>query len=149
MDKVLPRSAPTRCIQEITAECCEMRLQKARFRDPLVVRENLLRPSRYLGFDRDQLGVYFLEREAFDLAESQLRRAVWLNPFEPNFRTHWAESLIRLGRGQEALDVLRALLTHFPNDETAIQLWRRHWPREVPPSAMNAENDAGARTCES
>jgi Flp pilus assembly protein TadD len=105
-------------------------------RDRLIVREELLRPSRHLGYDRDQLGVYFLEREAFDLAESQFHRAIWLNPYEPLFKVHWAVSLVRLGRGEDAHRVICEVLQEHPTNAGALDVWRRYWAHEPVPSAL-------------
>ncbi|MFA5553669.1 MAG: hypothetical protein WCZ89_09855 [Phycisphaerae bacterium] len=65
-------------------------------------REELLRPSRYLGYERDNLGMYFLSRQAYTLAEGQFRRAVWLNPFEGRFVCHLAWCLYKMGSYDEA-----------------------------------------------
>jgi tetratricopeptide (TPR) repeat protein len=65
-------------------------------------REELLRPSRYLGYDRDALGMYLLSRGAYKFAESQFRRAIWLNPFEYRFVYHLAWCLYRQGNCGEA-----------------------------------------------
>jgi Flp pilus assembly protein TadD len=74
-------------------------------------RENALRPSIHLGYDRDTLGMHLMSREAYWIAETQFRRAVWLNPYEPEFKNHLAWCLYKRGRfaearlwGQEALD---------------------------------------------
>jgi len=67
-------------------------------------RENALRPCAFLGYDRDKLAVYLIERGAYALAEAQLRRAVWLNPFEPAFKVHLAWCLYRQERYAEAQD---------------------------------------------
>lgn len=101
-------------------------------RDPQIIREEVLRPSHYLGYDRDEMGRYFLGREAFELAESQFRRAVWLNPYEPAFKVHWAVSLIKLNRLDEARALLKTVLRDNPDDAFAIELWRRHWPTDDP-----------------
>jgi len=69
-------------------------------------REDALRPCRYLGYDRDSLAMYLLERGASDIAEPQLRRAIWLNPFEPRFKTHLAWCLYKLGQHAAALACL-------------------------------------------
>jgi len=66
-------------------------------------RENALRPNPHLGYDRDELGMYLVSRGAYKIAESQFRRAVWLNPFEPAFKEHLALCLYKLGRYAEAL----------------------------------------------
>lgn len=96
-------------------------------------REEALRPSGFLGYNRDALGVYFLGRGADALAESQFRRAVWLNPFELSFKVHWAIALLRLGRPDEAKPLLIETLRADPNRADARGLWRRHWPGENPP----------------
>ncbi len=109
--------------------------RRTRSRDPQIIRKNVLRPSHYLGYDRDDMGCYFLGREAFELAESQFRRAVWLNPYEPVFKVHWAMSLIRLNRMHEARLVLFEVLQAHPDDRLAQNLWRHHWPHESPVAA--------------
>ncbi|MFZ0034701.1 MAG: hypothetical protein WAK60_06920 [Sedimentisphaerales bacterium] len=76
-------------------------------------REEILRPNRYLGYDRDALGMHLLSREAYEIAETQFRRAVWLNPFEPAFKEHLAHCLNKLGRYDEA----RRLTSNRPDDK--------------------------------
>ena len=65
-------------------------------------REEALRPNPRLGYDRDTLGLHLMSREAFRIAESQFRRAVWLNPFEPVFKYHLAWCLYRQNKYLEA-----------------------------------------------
>ena len=72
-------------------------------------REELLKPSRYLGYDRDELGLYLLSREAYKIAESQFRRAVWLNPFEYRFVLHLAWCLYKQGCYKEAKEYIEKL----------------------------------------
>ena len=69
-------------------------------------REDALRPCPYLGYDRDALAMHLLERGAYNIAESQFRRAIWLNPFEPRFKTHLAWCLYKQGRHADALACL-------------------------------------------
>jgi tetratricopeptide (TPR) repeat protein len=78
-------------------------------------RENALRPSRYLGYDRDALGMYLLSRGAYKIAETQFRRAVWLNPFEPAFKEHLTLCLYKLGRDIEAYDWATKVLSLYPD----------------------------------
>jgi len=80
-------------------------------------RENALRPSRYLGYDRDALGMHLLSREAYEIAETQFRRAIWLNPSEPEFKKHLALCLYKLGRYAEALQWLSKLSDNKKMDE--------------------------------
>lgn len=108
---------------------------RTRSRDPLIIREEVLRPSRYLGYDRDEMGRYFLGREAFALAESQFRRAVYLNPFEPVFKIHWAAALAQLNRKAEAHDLLVQVFRSRQDDATARQMWHHFWPSEPFPEA--------------
>ncbi len=71
-------------------------------RDPNERREDALRPNPHLGYDRDQLGMHLMSREAFRIAELQFRRAVWLNPFEAEFKNHLAWCLYRQDQFAEA-----------------------------------------------
>jgi tetratricopeptide (TPR) repeat protein len=86
-------------------------------RDKNERREDALRPSHYLGYDRDSLGLYLLSRGAYKIAETQFRRAVWLNPFEPAFKKHLAHCLFKLGRYTEALQWLSKLPDNEKTDE--------------------------------
>ena len=78
-------------------------------------RENALRPSRYLGHNHNTLAVYLMEREAYPVAESELRRAIWLNPYEPAFMANLAWCLHRLGRSDEARGCLKQALEQGPD----------------------------------
>jgi len=98
--------------------------RKRRPADDVERRENALRPSRYLGYDRDQLGVYLMNRGASAIAESQFRRAIWLNPFEPLFREHLALCLLRQGRQAEALSVVMEGLSAFPDSPRLARVKR-------------------------
>ena len=69
-------------------------------------REEALRPCGVLGYDRETLALHLLECGAFQIAEKQMRRAVWLNPFEPRFKIHLAWCLYRQGRYADALACL-------------------------------------------
>jgi Tfp pilus assembly protein PilF len=48
--------------------------------------------------------MYLLKRGMHELAEAQLRRAVWLNPSEPAFKVHLAWCLYEQKRYTEAHD---------------------------------------------
>lgn len=111
-------------------------------RDPQLVREEVLRPCPFLGYDRDQLGVHLLGRDALELAESQFRRAVWLNPYEPWFKLHWATALLALKRLDEAKRLLSELLTDGLCIGAAHKLWRKHFPAEAPPGRGALNTDA-------
>jgi len=78
------------------------------------VREDLLRPSNRLGYDRDSIGMHLLACEAFEAAEVLFRRAIWLNPFEPAFKQHLAWCLFRQKRYREALSWVEEALAQDP-----------------------------------
>jgi tetratricopeptide (TPR) repeat protein len=86
-------------------------------RDQNERREDALRPNPYLGYDRDALGMHLFSREAYEIALTQFRRAVWLNPFEPEFKKHLAHCLYKLGRYSEALQWLSKLPDSEKTDE--------------------------------
>ena len=70
-------------------------------------RENAWRPNRFLGYNHNTLAMHLLERGAYPIAESELRRAVWLNPYEPAFMANLAWCLHRMGRGEEAQECFK------------------------------------------
>ena len=72
-------------------------------------REDALRPCPYLGYDRDRLAMHLLGRGALEIAETQFRRAIWLNPFEPSFKAHLAWCLYKQGRHDDALASISAV----------------------------------------
>ncbi len=76
-------------------------------RNPDERREDALRPCKFLGYDRDTLGMHLLYRDAYEIAETQFRRAVWLNPFETQFRIHLAWCLYKQARIAEAMQCLK------------------------------------------
>ena len=71
-------------------------------RTPEERREDALRPCAGLGYDRDMLALHMIEKEMFALAESQLRRAIWLNPFEADFKLHLGWCLYQQNKLAEA-----------------------------------------------
>lgn len=77
-----------------------------------------MRPSRFIGYEHDSLAVHLIRIGSLDLAESELRRAVWLNPFEPRFFKHLAWCLYRKGEYGEAQDwISRALALNGADGE--------------------------------
>jgi len=86
-------------------------------------RENAWRPCPYLGYDRDDLGMFLMGREAFAIAETQFRRAAWLNPFEPIFRVHLAWCLYKQGKGlAEAVELIETVLREHPEHGDAQKI---------------------------
>ena len=85
-------------------------------------KENILRPSPYIGYNRDRLALYFLERKAFKLAESQFRRAIWLNPYEPAFKEHLAVCLYRAEKYKEAKEWIMKALEQKPDNAESRKL---------------------------
>lgn len=77
-------------------------------------REDLLRPSRLLGYDYDRIGGYCLSRGSVAIAEASFRRAIWLNPYEPRFLLHLAQALFRKKEYRGSVEQLDALLTRWP-----------------------------------
>ncbi len=80
-------------------------------------REERARPSPFLGYDRDKLGLYALEREMFEVAESQFRRAAYLNPYQPGFLQHLAWSLYKQEKYAEARKHIMEALRKKPDDK--------------------------------
>jgi Flp pilus assembly protein TadD len=87
--------------------------------------EERLYPCKYLGYDRDHLGVALLRREMLEAAESQFRRAVRLNPYEAGFKQHLAWCLHRMGRQEEALALIDAAISQKPDDPDALLVRER------------------------
>jgi len=102
----LPRATPRRDGRRRRLDSAE-RLER---------KEDLLRPSPWLGYDREQLAAHLLARGALGLAEGQLRRCVWLNPFEPRFKARLAWCLHLEGKDGSALEQVRAGLAVHPGD---------------------------------
>ena len=88
-------------------------------------REDILRPSKYLGYDRDFLGIYLFSRGAYKIAELQFRRAVWLNPFEPQFKQHLALCLYEEKRYAEAQKCILEALEQEPQNTKSKELLDR------------------------
>jgi tetratricopeptide (TPR) repeat protein len=87
------------------------------------IREEALRPSPYLGYNRDALGTHLASRGAWEIAEPQFRRAIWLNPFEPRFKVHLAWCVYKQGRLDEARSCL-AGVDETDMDESMQHLFR-------------------------
>jgi tetratricopeptide (TPR) repeat protein len=108
-------------------------------------RENALRPSSYLGYDRDELGLYFNDRGAPQLAESQFRQAVWLNPYEPDFKVHLAECLFHRKEYVEAVQWTRQALAQKPDHHGAKLLLEWLEKRIAAESDEKRDISSGAR----
>jgi tetratricopeptide (TPR) repeat protein len=85
-------------------------------------REDILRPSPWLGYDRDSLAVHLVRREAYQIAEGQFRRAIWLNPYEAAFKAHLAWCLYKQGRIEEAADWAAQALKQKPGDRESREV---------------------------
>jgi tetratricopeptide (TPR) repeat protein len=117
--------------------------RKADKRDRNERREDILRPSRYLGYDRDQLALHLMHREAFEIAESQFRRAAWLNPFEPAFKVHLAECLYHMHQYVEAREWASKALEQEPDNNGCRGLLRMIDLRLASPSSVSAPRAEG------
>ncbi len=95
-------------------------------------REDALRPNPSLGYGQDKMGVYFLKKRAFKMAEEQLRRAVWLNPYEPLFMSHLAICLYETGRIDECKELVVKVLKAGRLDAVEDLVAYLEWPRLKP-----------------
>jgi predicted Zn-dependent protease len=86
------------------------------------LREEALRPCSILGYDHDSVAAHLMSRESYRIAESMLRRAVWLNPFEPIFKEHLACCLIERKKFSEAQKFAQTLLKQNPGNRTAREI---------------------------
>ena len=94
-------------------------------------REEVMRPWPTLGYDRDQVAMHLISREAFGVAEEELRRAVWLNPYEPRFKVHLAWCLCRQKRYSEARELIEQLPEDWMTEMVAdIKRLIERWQRE-------------------
>jgi len=84
--------------------------------------EERMRPSRFLGYDRDSLGMYALQREMLGVAESQFRRAAYLNPFEYRFKQHLAWSLYKQGKYSEAKRCIVEAIGQKPGEKDNLHI---------------------------
>jgi tetratricopeptide (TPR) repeat protein len=96
-------------------------------RDPMTPRlneeaEERLRPSRFLGFDRDHIGVFLLSKEMYDVAEAQFRRAAYLNPYESAFLQHLAWALYKQEKLEAARRAVDECLKRNPEDRDATYI---------------------------
>ena len=94
-------------------------MRKARVTNPRLndQEEEQMRPSRFLGYNRDTLGMHALQKEMLEVAESQFRRAAYLNPYEPRFKQHLAWALYKQGKLSEARQLIMQALDQAPHDE--------------------------------
>lgn len=89
------------------------------------LREECLRPSRWLGYEHNTLAVHLFKRGAFDIAEAELRRAIWLNPYEPAFVANLAWCLFELGRVPEAKSCANEVRARDPENAQVRELVAR------------------------
>jgi Flp pilus assembly protein TadD len=85
-------------------------------------REELLRPNRYLGYNHNALAMHLLERGAYAIAESELRRCIWLNPYEPAFVANLAWCLYRKGCREAAAECLKKAVEQGPDNLQVRQI---------------------------
>ena len=81
-----------------------------------------MRPWPTLGYDRETVGRHMLAIEAFDTAESEFRRAIWLNPFEPRFKLLLAWCLFREKKYREAKEWVQRALEQRPADKDCLDM---------------------------
>jgi thioredoxin-like negative regulator of GroEL len=78
--------------------------------------------------------MHLVERGAYKIAETQLRRAIWLNPFEARFKTHLAWCLYKQGRHADALVCLEEVPERQmdANMRTIVRVIREGVSKESP-----------------
>ena len=91
-------------------------------KDHQKIREDILRPHPRLGYDRDQLALYLMSRHVFEIAETEFRRAIWLNPYEPAFKVHLTECLFHMSRYTEARELIVKALEENPDNTDCRKL---------------------------
>lgn len=91
-------------------------------------REDALRPSPSLGYGQDKMGLYFLKRKAYKYAEEQLRRAIYLNPYEPVFLSHLAILLYETGRTEECRELVAKVIQAGRLDAVEDLVAYLEWP---------------------
>lgn len=101
-------------------------MSRARRRDNQLarhaLRNDVLRPSPYLGYAQASVGAHMMACGAHAIAEQFFRQAIWLSPFNPRFNVLLAASLYEQQRFGEAIDLLAAVLQDSPNDVAAQRL---------------------------
>jgi len=83
-----------------------------------------MQPWPTLGYDRDRIAMHLVSIEAFEVAESELRRAVWLNPYETRFKFHLAWCLFREKKYPEAKKWILCALEQRPGDKESMNVLR-------------------------
>jgi len=121
---------PGRMSSRVPPESSTPKTSKNSSRDPVTPRmndevEERLHPSRFLGYDRDRIGLHLLSKEIYDVAEEQFRRAVYLNPYEAAFSQHLAWALFKRGRFDEAKRWIRQSLVQKPDEADSRYIAKR------------------------
>jgi len=80
------------------------------------------------------------------LTESQFRRAVWLNPYEPVFKVHWAGALLALGQTEKARSLIQEVLKEDPANADGLRFWRQYWPGSTLPGEASEGGERGPVT---
>lgn len=83
--------------------------------------EEAWRPNRLLGYNHNSIAEHLLKCGAFPIAESEFRRAIWLNPYEPAFTANLALCLHKQGREDEAKEFLLQALQQDKNSPHVLQ----------------------------
>ena len=86
------------------------------------LKEEHMHPSQCLGYDHDSIAVHLIKIRAYDIAEAELRRAVYLNPYESSFRVHLALCLWKLKKNQEAEDLVVEIFEEEPDNAKAKEI---------------------------
>jgi len=85
-------------------------------------REDALGPNPFLGYDRESLAMHLMSRGAYEIAETQFRRAIVVNPFEARFKWRLAWCLYRQKQYAEAREWIEKALEEVPGDTESLQV---------------------------
>ena len=87
------------------------------------MREEALRPFPTLGYDHHSIAMHLLGRGAYALAQKEWVHAIWLNPFEPMFKTYLALCFYRQKKIVEARIWIAKALEQKPDDPEAKKIY--------------------------
>ncbi len=85
-------------------------------------KEDRMRPSRFLGYDHNNIAIHLFKMGTYEIAENEVRRAIWLNPYEIRFKINLAWFLCKLKKTGEAEDLVLTILKESPDNTEAKKI---------------------------